>query len=163
MDRPVGEPCGEHQRELARELGFGRPLGIALALRDVLAFRAPEPQEDRHAHGPLQERRLDIDAGGDPVVAPRDSAAGAVGGRVVMPEAPEHLTAAALGQRVVDRHDQRLPRGHQARDEQLREPQPELIRRPAGVAEEPVRAGVMPDPRQPAAGQHPAHGPLAGL
>ncbi len=80
-----------------------------------------------------------------------------------MPEAPEHLTAAALGQRVVDRHDQRLSCGHQARDEQLREPQPELISRPARVAEEPVRAGVMPDLRQPAVRQHPAHGPLVGL
>jgi len=75
-----------------------------------------------------------------------------------MPEAAKHLAPPSLGQRVIDRHHQRLLRPEQTSDDQLRDPAPKLIDRPARGTEEPVRASVMPDPGEPATGQHPADG-----
>jgi hypothetical protein len=73
-----------------------------------------------------------------------------------MPEAAEHPPSPALRQRVVDRDHERLIGPEQTRDDHLSHHQAQLIHAPASVAEEPVRASVMPDLRQPRAEQHPA-------
>jgi hypothetical protein len=65
-----------------------------------------------------------------------------------------NLAPQPVQQRVVDRDNDRLAGLRQALGDQLRHSQPELVDRPARVAEEAVRAGVMPDPRQPGADQH---------
>jgi hypothetical protein len=56
-----------------------------------------------------------------------------------------------MEQRVVDRDQYRCARLGQPLDDQHRDPQPELINRPARVTEEAMRARVMPNPRQPRA------------
>jgi hypothetical protein len=80
-----------------------------------------------------------------------------------MPEAAEHLPPPPFRQRVIDRDNERLIGREQPIHDHLRDPEPELIHAPAGVAEEPVRARVMPDRREPAADQHPRHAPQSGL
>jgi hypothetical protein len=163
MDHPVFELRGEQAQQLPSQPGFRGSLGVGLVLGDLLAPRAPEPEKHQQTDGPLKEWQLDVDPGGDPVVAPRERSLAAVGGRVVMPEAAEHLPSSALGQRVVDRDNKRLIGRQQTRDDHLGHLEPKLIGAPAGVTEEPVRTSVMPDPGQPRADQHPGHAPHPGL
>lgn len=66
---------------------------------------------------------------------------------VVMPERAVNPASQRFEEGVVHRDQHRLAGLREAVHDQAREPQPELVHRPARTREEPVRAGVMPDPR----------------
>lgn len=81
----------------------------------------------------------------------------------MMPGRAEHLAACALEQAVVDDQQDRGVRGEQPLHDHVGQDQAELVSRPAGLGEEPIRAAVMPHPCQARAGPHPGHGALARL
>ncbi len=76
-------------------------------------------------------------------------------GRVVMPEAAVDPAAQTMQQRVVNGDHDRRVRVAQAPGDDYREAQPELIDRPARIAQEAVRPGVMPHAREPGTDEHP--------
>ena len=164
IDPTAGQPLGEQIDHLPCHRGLARPLRVGLVDLGVLAAAwPPEPEQDRQAHGPLKERQPDADPNDHPVVAPRDRRLLAVGGRVVMVEAAIHLSPPALQERVVDRDRDRLPLREEPLHDQPGKRQPQLIGLPPRPAEEPVRARVLPHPRQTRADEHPAHRPPTRL
>jgi len=98
-----------------------------LPFGDLFAFGLPEPEHDRQAQRPLEEREPHDDPDDDPVVAPRERGPVTVRGRVVMPEAGVDPAAQPVQQRVVDRDQHRRARLAQPLADQHRETQPELI------------------------------------
>jgi hypothetical protein len=123
---------------------------------------SPQPGQHRQAHRAGQKRQLHHDAGHDPAVAEPDGFR-ALRGAVVMPRHPKYLLARPLEQRVVDRDRERGARGKQSGHDQIDQGQSQRITRPTGVAEQSVRAAVMPHPIQPGAGEHPTHRSTPGL
>jgi hypothetical protein len=68
-----------------------------------------------------------------------------------------------MQQRVINGNEHLCARLGEVLDDQLRDPQPELIDRPLRVAEEPMRPSVMPHPRQARADEHPGDRPQPRL
>ena len=163
IDRPSGKPRGEQIDQFPGQLWLPGPLGVGFALRDLLAARLPEPEQHRQAHRALEEREPHDDPDHNPIVAPSYRRPVAVGGRVVVPEAAVDLPAQTVQKRVVNGDKHRRARLDEPLDDQHRQPQPELVHRPASLAEEPVRAAVMPHPRQPRPHKHPSDGPKPRL
>jgi hypothetical protein len=109
-----------------------------------------------------EERQVHQHAHHHPVVAPGDGVA-ANPERVVVPGGPIDLAARAAKQGVVDHQPhRRTGRDQQAKD-QVEQAKAELVGRPAGRREEPVRAAVMPGCRQAGRDQHAGDGVGLGL
>ena len=80
-----------------------------------------------------------------------------------MPEAAVDLASQPVQQRVIDRDQHQRAGLGEPLDDQHRQPQPELVRRPASIGKEPVCTGVMPHRGQARADQHPADRPPGDL
>jgi len=87
----------------------------------------------------------------------------ALRGAVVMPRHPEDFLTGPLEQCVVHSEGQRGAGGEQSGHDQIGQGQSQRVTRPAGVAEQSVRAAVMPHPIQPGTGEHPTHRSTASL
>jgi hypothetical protein len=146
IELAAGQPGREQIDQFPCQLGLRGPLGIALASAELLALGLPAANQDRQAHRPLKERQTHHDPDHDPVVAPRGRRLLGIRGRVVMPEARVDLAAQAMQESVIDGNQHRRSGLAEPLHDHHRQPQPEFVHRPASVAEEPVRASVMPDP-----------------
>jgi len=104
----------------------------------------PQPGQDRQAHRPGAEGQVDQHAQHHPVVGPGD-AVPAWGQRVVVPLRPEDLAAGPAHEGVVTHQPHRRVGAGQHGQDQLQQAKAELVGRPAGLREEAVRAGMMPD------------------
>lgn len=123
-----GDPGSEQIGHFSCQLWLSRPLRVGLAGTRVLgAPGAPEPKQDRQADRPLKARQSHDDPDHDEVVAPRAGVRLAVRGRVVMPVRAMDLATETVQQRVIDRDQHRRPRRAEPLDDQLGDPQPELI------------------------------------
>ena len=87
----------------------------------------------------------------------------ALRGAVVMPRHPEDFLTGPLEQCVVHSEGQRGAGGEQSGHDQIGQGQSQRVTRPAGVAEQPVCAAVMPHLFQPGAGEHSTHRSAASL
>jgi hypothetical protein len=79
------------------------------------------------------------------------------------PPGPVNLPAPTTVGGVIDRQQQVRPRIHQVSQDQVEHRQSDLVDRPAGSGEEPVRPVMRPGRRQPGAGEHAADRPPPGL
>jgi hypothetical protein len=126
----------------------------------ALVLRAKQPKEDGQPDSSAAEAfEVDHEHDHDPAVSPPSALPGPLRLRAVMQvmRAPD-LPARAAEQRVVDSQSDRRARLQKPVDEQIEQPQPEIIRAPLRASEEVVRAAVMPLAGKASALQHPGHG-----
>ncbi len=156
-DLAAVQALDDHLDELPCEFWLGGPVGVLIVLG------LEEPEEERQADRPPARARQRHDEHDlHPAVAPAGASARPLWlGAVVEVVRAVYVLAGATEEAVVYGEADRRVACQQHRDEQLHEPQPELVGRPAAVGEEGVRAAVMPHPGQPGALQHPGDGVLA--
>jgi len=157
FDDPSGEPLQDHVDQRPAQHRLRWPVGVLVVLGPK------QPKEDRQADRPTaQALKLDDEHDDDPAVAPPGAPPRALRLSAVMQvvRAP-HALARAPEQRVVDGQTDRRAVLDEHRDQEVGQPQPEIVGIPAAPREEVMRATVMPHAGQPRALQHPRHSAVA--
>ena len=165
VDRAAGEPGGEQIDHFPGQLWLPGPLGVGLALRDVLAARLPEPEQDRQAHRRVRGTGAARRSRPRPSCCPTRPPAGRCwrsrrGARSSRgPCGPAGAAACRRRRRAPP-----LPGSQNRSTISTASRSPSSSHRPARVAEEPVgaaRDATPPTSRRP--DQHPRHGAQPGL